>query len=209
MKVYGVTGGAGSGKSEVLKLLENEFNFCVILSDDVTRALQKKGNISYDLIVEHFGPEVLQEDGELDRKALAVKVFGDPAELEALNSFTHPQTMDAIRDIIRREKWIGEHSGIALETALMFESGANEMCDEVWYVYTEPGIRRERMKTTRGYSDEKVDAVMASQKDDEFFFRNCDFIIENNGTLDEVREQLCRKLEGACGETPDPEGREP
>jgi dephospho-CoA kinase len=68
------------------------------------------------------------------------------------------------------------------------------MCDEFWYVHTDPEIRRQRMKETRNYSDEKVDAVMKNQSDDAVFYKNCQFVIENNTTLDAVYEQLKMKL---------------
>lgn len=64
MKVYGITGGAGTGKSEVIKMLQQNFGGCVIMSDEVARELMQKGNISYQLIVEYFGRDILMDDGE-------------------------------------------------------------------------------------------------------------------------------------------------
>ena len=84
MKVYGITGGAGTGKSEVIRLLRDEFNGYVIMADEVARELTMKDNISYRLIVEHFGPEVLADDGEIDRKKLADYVFHHKEALEQL-----------------------------------------------------------------------------------------------------------------------------
>ena len=74
MKVYGITGGAGTGKSEVIKMLQQNFGGCVIMSDEVARELMQKGNISYQLIVEYFGRDILMDDGEIDRKKLADQV---------------------------------------------------------------------------------------------------------------------------------------
>ena len=81
MKVYGITGGAGTGKSEVIKMLQQNFGGCVIMSDEVARELMQKGNISYQLIVEYFGRDILMDDGEIDRKKLADHVFNNKEAL--------------------------------------------------------------------------------------------------------------------------------
>lgn len=194
MKVYGITGGAGTGKSEVIRLLQERFNGYVIMSDEVARELMQKGQISYNLIVEAFGKEILMENGEIDRKKLADHVFHNKQALEQLNSMTHPYVKEAIKKQIADAKASGMYSFVALESAILLECGYEEICDEFWYVYTKPEIRRQRMKETRGYSDEKVDAVMKNQQPDEIFFDQCAFVVENNTTLDAVYEQLKAKL---------------
>ena len=194
MKVYGITGGAGTGKSEVIKMLQQNFGGCVIMSDEVARELMQKGNISYQLIVEYFGRDILMDDGEIDRKNLADHVFNNKEALEKLNSMTHPYVKDEIRKLIAEAEASGECRFVALESAILLECGYEDICDEFWYVYTKPEIRRQRMKENRNYSDEKVDAVMRNQQPDEVFFDKCAFVIENNTTLDAVREQLKKKL---------------
>ena len=194
MKVYGITGGAGTGKSEVIKMLQQNFGGCVIMSDEVARELMQKGNISYQLIVEYFGRDILMDDGEIDRKKLADHVFNNKEALEKLNSMTHPYVKDEIRKLIAEAEASGECRFVALESAILLECGYEDICDEFWYVYTKPEIRRQRMKENRNYSDEKVDAVMRNQQPDEVFFDKCAFVIENNTTLDAVREQLKKKL---------------
>ena len=194
MKVYGITGGAGTGKSEVIKMLQENFGGCVIMSDEVARELMQKGNISYQLIVEYFGRDILMDDGEIDRKKLADHVFNNKEALEKLNSMTHPYVKDEIRKLIAEAEASGECRFVALESAILLECGYEDICDEFWYVYTKPEIRRQRMKENRNYSDEKVDAVMRNQQSDEVFFDKCAFVIENNTTLDAVREQLKKKL---------------
>lgn len=194
IKVYGVTGGAGTGKSEVMKMLRDDFSAYVIISDDLARELTQKGNISYRLITEHFGDEILGSDGEIDRAALADAVFHNEKELEALNSMTHPYVRKEIERIIKEAAESGKYKFVALESAILLDCGYEDICDEFWYVYTRPDIRRERMKATRGYSDEKVDSVMRNQRPDEYFISRCQFVIENNSTLDKVHEQLEKKL---------------
>ena len=190
MKVYGITGGAGTGKSEVIKMLQQNFGGCVIMSDEVARELMQKGNISYQLIVEYFGRDILMDDGEIDRKKLADHVFNNKEALEKLNSMTHPYVKDEIRKLIAEAEASGECRFVALESAILLECGYEDICDEFWYVYTKPEIRRQRMKETRNYSDEKVDSVMRNQQPDEVFFKQCSFVIENNTTLSDVYDQL-------------------
>ena len=195
MKVYGITGGAGTGKSEVIKMLQENFGGCVIMSDEVARELMQKGNISYQLIVEYFGGDILMDDGEIDRKKLADHVFNNKEALEKLNSMTHPYVKDEIRKLIAEAEASGECRFVALESAILLECGYEDICDEFWYVYTKPEIRRQRMKETRNYSDEKVDSVMRNQQPDEVFFEQCSFVIKNNTTLSDVYAQLKEKLD--------------
>ena len=195
MKVYGITGGAGTGKSEVIKMLQQNFGGCVIMSDEVARELMRKGNISYQLIVEYFGRDILMDDGEIDRKKLADHVFNNKEALEKLNSMTHPYVKEEIRKLIAEAEASGECRFVALESAILLECGYEDICDEFWYVYTKPEIRRQRMKETRNYSDEKVDSVMRNQQPDEVFFEQCSFVIKNNTTLSDVYAQLKEKLD--------------
>ena len=195
MKVYGITGGAGTGKSEVIKMLQQNFGGCVIMSDEVARELMQKGNISYQLIVEYFGRDILMDDGEIDRKKLADHVFNNKEALEKLNSMTHPYVKDEIRKLIAEAEASGECRFVALESAILLECGYEDICDEFWYVYTKPEIRRQRMKETRNYSDEKVYSVMRNQQPDEVFFEQCSFVIKNNTTLSDVYAQLKEKLD--------------
>ena len=195
MKEHGITGGAGTGKSEVIKMLQQNFGGCVIMSDEVARELMQKGNISYQLIVEYFGRDILMDDGEIDRKKLADHVFNNKEALEKLNSMTHPYVKDEIRKLIAEAEASGECRFVALESAILLECGYEDICDEFWYVYTKPEIRRQRMKETRNYSDEKVDSVMRNQQPDEVFFEQCSFVIKNNTTLSDVYAQLKEKLD--------------
>ena len=195
MKVYGITGGAGTGKSEVIKMLQENFGGCVIMSDEVARELMQKGNISYQLIVEYFGRDILMDDGEIDRKKLADHVFNNKEALEKLNSMTHPYVKDEIRKLIAEAEASGECRFVALESAILLECGYEDICDEFWYVYTKPENRRQRMKETRNYSDEKVDSVMRNQQPEEVFFEQCSFVIKNNTTLSDVYAQLKEKLD--------------
>lgn len=190
MKVVGITGGVGSGKSEVLRLLEEKFGCKVIRTDDVARDLCEPGEVSYKLIVEAFGMEILDGDGRLDRPKLASIVFADDEKLRILNQCTHPQVYEWVREHVRNWKIDGSCKMIAVEAALMEELKTMEVCDSYWYVHVKPEIRRERLRVSRGYSEEKMDAVFASQLDESVFINGCDVVIDNNSDIKSVEKQL-------------------
>lgn len=190
MKVVGITGGVGSGKSEVLRLLEEKFNCGVIRADDVARDLCEPGEKSYELIVKNFGEAVLDMDGRLNRPKLASIVFEDEAKRQLLNQCTHPQVYEWVREKVREWRTKKDYSMIAVEAALMDELKEIGVCESYWYVYVKPEIRRERLRISRGYSDEKMDAIFASQLPEAVFLNGCDVVIDNNFDLENVEKQL-------------------
>ncbi|WP_418747893.1 dephospho-CoA kinase [Frisingicoccus sp.] len=190
MKVVGITGGVGSGKSEVLRLLEEKFNCGVIRTDDVARDLCEPGEKSYELIVKNFGEAVLDMDGRLNRPKLASIVFEDEAKRQLLNQCTHPQVYEWVREKVREWRTKKDYSMIAVEAALMDELKEIGVCESYWYVYVKPEIRRERLRISRGYSDEKMDAIFASQLPEAVFLNGCDVVIDNNFDLENVEKQL-------------------
>lgn len=190
MKVIGITGGVGSGKSEVLRLLEEKFECKVIRTDDVARDLCEPGEISYQLIVEAFGTDILDLKGSIDRPKLASIVFADDEKLKILNQCTHPQVYAWVQEHVCQWKTDGICKMIAVEAALMEELKAMGVCDSYWYVYVKPEIRRERLRISRGYSEEKMDAIFASQLDESVFINGCDVLIDNNSDLESVEKQL-------------------
>ena len=108
-RVIGITGGAGSGKTEVLRILENEYGARIIIADEVARELSSPGGKSYEKIVEAFGPEILMEDKNIDRPKLSAIVFHQPRLLETLNNIIHPNVREEI------ERKVREHYGLAAE----------------------------------------------------------------------------------------------
>lgn len=190
MKVIGLTGGVGSGKSLVAQILKEETGAELILTDDVGHIVTDKGGSAFETVVERFGDEILSDTGEIDRKKLADIVFNDKNAIQDLNSIVHPKVKEYIEEYIdsRKEK----DGNIILESAILFETECDKYCDEVWYVYVPAQIRIARLKESRGYSDDKCGAVMKSQKPDEFYISRSDRVIKNHGSVDELREQLKR-----------------
>ena len=155
MKVVGITGGVGSGKSVVMNILKEKYGAEVILADLVAHDLMEPGQQNYLDIVEAFGEGILAQDKTIDRPALAKVVFGNQERLARLNAITHPNVKKEIFHRIDGIKEKGEASFIAVEAALLLEEGYQKDFDTMWYVYVDEATRIERLKEGRGYTEEK------------------------------------------------------
>ncbi len=195
MKVIGITGGVGSGKSRVLSYMEEKFLAVICQADHVAWELQAPGQACYKQIVEQFGKAVLLEDGTISRPALAKIVFADKAQLEKLNEIMHPAVKKSIVEQIGCEESKGT-SLFVIEAALLLEDNYKEICDEIWYVYAEESVKRQRLKESRAYSDEKIDAIMLNQLSDASFREQCQIVIDNSGDFVDT----CYQINKAVGE---------
>lgn len=189
MKVIGITGGVGAGKSEVLNYLARKHGAVICQADIVARNLEKKGTICYRHIVEHFGTDVLLENGRIDRGKLAEIVFRDTEELKVLNSIVHPAVKKRIIRMIREQEKSGKELFV-LEAALLLDDHYDELCDEIWYIYAEDSVRKKRLKLSRGYSDQKIEAIFRSQKTRDEFLNLCDRAVDNSRDFDYTCVQL-------------------
>lgn len=189
MKIIGITGGVGAGKTQVLEYLNDKYGATICQTDAVGRKLQKKGTQCFDAIVEYFGTEILDEKGELDREKLASIVFSDSTKRSALNAIVHPAVTEEIRRKIAKEERRNTNLFI-VESALLIETHYDEICDEVWYIYADAPIRRNRLIYTRGYDARKVDGIIAAQLPKEVFMEHCDRVIDNSNTFEETQAQL-------------------
>ena len=188
--VLGITGGVGSGKSEVMNMLHDEFGGALILADLVGHDLMQPGEISYEQILARFGRQILDEKGNIDRKSLGAVVFADPEALKDLNQITHPNIHAEIVRRIEAFRQEGQVPFIALEAALLIEGGYEDILDQLWYVHVSEENRIKRLMEGRGYTREKSLSIMRQQLSEEEFFRHADVIIDNNGSLDETRESV-------------------
>ncbi len=193
MKIIGVTGGVGAGKSTVLNYLEKRYGAKLILADLVGHEVMEPGHEAYEQVVKVFGQEIVSEDKTIDRKALGAIVFADEKKRMILNRIIHP----AVRqEILRRleEAELLHLSSVVVEAALFLEENYDAFCDETWYIYTDEKIRRQRLKESRGYSDERIDQIFRSQKTHEEFQKRCLFMIDNNGSEEETFRQIDRRM---------------
>lgn len=190
--ILGLIGGVGAGKSTVLDCLEQEHGFYIIQTDSTAKALMEPGGESYRALCAYLGPSILNSDGTINRSAMAELIFHDPEKCAGVNTLTHPLVWQAVL----REA--GEHadSPVVIETALPSKE-FDDNCHEMWYVYTSRANRTKRLMESRGYSREKIDAIIRQQLSDEEFRAMADVVIDNNGTAEETRAQVRRLLRAA------------
>lgn len=194
MKVIGITGGIGSGKSLVARILKEKYGAYILDTDGIAKKQMEPGGICYQEVVDYFGEDILAKDRRIDRKKLAAIVFEDKKKRLKLNEISHPKVLETVKEEIGfiREKRTNPY--LVVETALMIESGYDFICDEVWYVHTPEEIRRNRLKMERNYSDEKIDAIFESQSKAEAFREKFTVVIENIGDTEFLEEQVDKIL---------------
>lgn len=196
MHIIGITGGVGAGKSTVLNFIEDHFPCLVVYADDLAADLQSKDGACYEPLRQLLGDDAYTAEGELDRKKVAERMYQNEHLKEEMEAIIHPAVKKEIRQMIDKAKENGNILLFFIEAALLIEDHYEEICDELWYVYADPSVRRQRLKDSRGYSDEKIDRIFASQLSDEVFREHCKVVIDNSHTEQEACMQVCEVLEG-------------
>ena len=194
MKVIGITGGIGSGKSRVLYHLKEEYNAYIIEADKLAKSLMMPGNDAYIKIAEAFPEAVPFKDAPIDSKILAGIVYNKSEKLELLNSIVHPAVKDYIKKDIIEKRETENCPLYFIEAALLIEDGYKDICDEMWYIRTDLEVRIKRLAEFRGMVREGAMAVIANQKPDEFYIKYSDFIIDNSGDFDDTIMQIRTKF---------------
>ena len=194
MKIIGITGGVGSGKSEILNILKNDYQAKIIQSDHVAHELMVPGAKSYDANVQAFGNEILNEDQTINRPILGEIVFRDETKLSLLNSITHKNVDEEILSRIDQFEKEEPEGLLVIESALLVGAGYEKRFDQLWYIYTREEVRYERLKASRGYSDEKIKQMIEKQQKEEEFKSMASNIIDNSGDLEDTKAQIVKIL---------------
>lgn len=193
-QIIGITGGVGCGKSVVMDILEKEYGAYVLLADSVGHELMKPGEANYNGIVEYFGTDILDENGEIDRRRLGARVFGYNTQLKALNDITHPNIINEIRNRLQSAMDNPEVPLVCLESAILLDTELHTFCDTIWYVFANEEVRIERLMAGRGYTEEYCKMVMYKQKGEDFYKNKSNVIIDNSGSVEETIRQLAELL---------------
>ncbi|MCQ2513117.1 MAG: dephospho-CoA kinase [Lachnospiraceae bacterium] len=188
--IIGVTGGVGAGKSTILDYLKSEYHAYIIMADDVAKDLMNLGQTGYDAVVSEFGSEILDADKMIDRPKLSSIVFNNDEKLERLNNLIHPLVKDYILEKFDFYRTYIPDRIVVLEAALLIEEGYKEFVDELWAVITNTDVRIQRLKETRGYSEEKARSIIDNQLSNEEFAANSDFVINNSYGLEATQKQI-------------------
>ncbi|MDO4519217.1 MAG: dephospho-CoA kinase [Eubacteriales bacterium] len=194
MKVIGITGGVGAGKSAVLDFLQNQCGAYVVKADEVGHKVMEPGQKCYDEIIRLFGEKIVKDDKSIDRKAISDVVFSETEKLAALNAIVHPTVRQYIMETMNRKLEEG-CSLFIVESAILLEVNYQEFCDFVWYIYTNPKVRAERLQQSRGYSLKKIEEIIANQPSDEYYRSHTDYVIDNSNDFESTSEQIRRGLE--------------
>lgn len=176
----GLTGGIGSGKTTVADHFSS-LGIKVIDADEIVHHVSSPGHHSFDAIIHHFGDDILNADGTINRQKLGQRVFSDAAERQVLEAILHP----AVRSVMQRAIQEAPPSSpyCILVIPLLVETGYTELVDRVLVVTAERKKRIEWVKKRSGLSDEQIESIMAVQASDNERRKIADDVIENNGTL--------------------------
>ena len=188
MKMIGLTGGIGSGKSTVARFLK-KLGAEVVDLDKVGNEVIKKPKYTYLKLVREFGETILNKDGEIDRTKLGKIVFSDPPALERLNSIVHPEIdkfiVEKTKDCLHQSIEV-----LVLEAAAMLEAKRDWQVDEIWVTITPDNIALQRIKDRPGYGEAEAKARIRSQMTNEERIKRANVVINNDGTLDELEARV-------------------
>lgn len=196
MRIIGITGNSGSGKSTVSKMISENYEAKIIDADKIAKEMTMDNGEYLQAIKQTFGEDVIK-DNTLDRKKIADIVFSNKTEKEKLDSLTFEYVVRRIKEEIKKAQLKSDIKYIVLDVPLLFESKLNEVCNYTIGV-TAPKIEKiKRICKRDKLSEEKALQRLNSQPDDEFFIQKCDFIIQNmnNEKTEEKVNEIMLKLQ--------------
>lgn len=193
MKVIGLTGGTGSGKSVVSKSLA-EAGAVIVDADKIAHEIILKGEPAYHEIVEYYGTGILDAEGNIIRKKLGEIVFNDKEKLAFLNQCTHKYITAEVKRQIAAAKAEGIATAIIVDAPLLIEAKLETVCDLVWVVYADPEVRARRVMDRDGISYELAKARISNQKSWEEYKSAASAVIDNSKDLSHLKEQISEIL---------------
>ncbi len=191
-----ITGGIGSGKTEVTNYLTGK-GFTVVDADRMSREMTGPGGKAIPYIRKNFGDRFILEDGSLDRAAMRDLVFRDPSKKIILEEGTTKVVLEDI-EAIKKERAASGDKALFFDIPLLFETGTEADYDAVLVVTADHEIRRQRVMARDGIDPAVIDLIMDSQEGEDMKASKADFVIFNNGTIGELHDavdMLLKKLE--------------
>ena len=188
MKIIGITGNSGSGKSFISDVILNRYKSVAIIdADKIAREMSNINTLYYKEIVKKFGKDILKENLEINRKLLAGIIFNNDEKREELNSITFKYVVDEIKNKIKSNN---DKAIIIIDVPLLFESGLDKICDITLGVISNEDIKIDRICKRDNLSVMEAKDRLKVQLNDEVLREKCDYIIENNGNIEELNLQL-------------------
>jgi dephospho-CoA kinase len=186
--VIGLTGGIASGKSVASKLLAERGAY-IIDADKVGHEAYRPGGECYRAVVDAFGKDIVAPDGEIDRKALGAKVFGDEAQRRRLEGIVWPWMRGEMERRLAALRTEGVPV-VVLEAAVLIEADWVPIVDQVWVIIVPREVARDRIVSRNGLTAEQADARIDAQLTNDERARRADVIIENSGTLEKLEQRV-------------------
>jgi dephospho-CoA kinase len=189
MLKIGLTGGIGSGKTTVIKFL-SELGAPVIDADKVGHAVYEPDGPAYEEVIAAFGRRIVGPDNKIDRSKLGPIVFGNPTALAKLTGIVWPKISQRIKEMITEMRARGERKPIIVEAAILIEAGWQPLFDEIWLICASKDRVIERVEKERGLKPEQTEARIRAQLPDEERRKYATLTIENNGTIDQLKQRI-------------------
>lgn len=191
MKIIGVTGGIGSGKSTVSRILE-DLGAVILDADKISREVMLPEGEAFEEVINSFGRKYLDENNQLDRKKLAQLVFNNPDKLKILNNISHKHIVNRILQGIEEKSKEGYRGVIVIDAPIPLEHGFLDIVDEVWVVDAEKDIRVNRVIKRSNMTYEEALNRINSQLNQSDYLAIADEVIENNGSIEDLEKNVVK-----------------
>jgi dephospho-CoA kinase len=198
MKIIGITGSSGSGKTLIADIIKEKYSVEVIKADSIVRKAQKIGMPYYKAIVKTFGQDILFSNNEIDRKKLANRIYENSEDLKKLNKLTYKYIAKDITKEINKLKKQKKLTFVVIDAPLLIESKLNKICNIIIGVISPLETKLERIISRDNLNKDEAMARLNIQPTDEFYIKNSDYIIENKEekTSENLGEEICIILGG-------------
>lgn len=193
MKIIGLTGGIGSGKSTVARSLQ-EHGFPIVDADLIAREIVEPGQPALAELAKEFGADILNADGSLDRGLLASRAFTNKDTTQRLNNITHPRINQRTQELFDEARENGAEA-VIYDMPLLIDKGLHKDMDATIVVHAAEHVRLERLTTKRGLDVDDVRRRINAQIDDETRKQHADILLDNNGTEEDLTKQIAEAVD--------------
>ncbi|ERS38597.1 MULTISPECIES: dephospho-CoA kinase [unclassified Corynebacterium] len=193
MKIIGLTGGIGSGKSTVARSLQ-EHGFPIVDADLIAREIVEPGQPALAELTKEFGADILNTDGSLDRGLLASRAFENKETTQRLNNITHPRINQRTQELFDEARENGAEA-VIYDMPLLIDKGLHKDMDATIVVHAAEHVRLERLTTKRGLDVDDVRRRINAQIDDETRKQHADILLDNNGTEEDLTQQIAQAVD--------------
>lgn len=193
MKIIGLTGGIGSGKSTVARSLQ-EHGFPIVDADLIAREIVEPGQPALAELAKEFGADILNADGSLDRGLLASRAFTNKDTTQRLNDITHPRINQRTQELFDEARQNGADA-VIYDMPLLIDKGLHKDMDATIVVHADEHLRVERLTTKRGLDVDDVRRRINAQIDDETRKQHADILLDNNGTEEDLTKQIAQAVD--------------